>query len=443
MSPPCVIFAPRSFDAGAVLRCLGDEEVVATLAPLPGEAPAPGGWDDVVTVFVLLPQVSPADAVEVVARLAPAPGVAIIACVPHTSVEHTRALEECGAAEVVTPASWEPARVAERLLAVLIERDSTGAAALEELRGRTRAMRRLYEHIQRMAPFNDAVLIRGETGTGKELVARALHAGSGRGELLPISVAELKHELLESELFGHERGAFSGAHAKRRGLFEAAEDGTLFLDEIGELPLPAQAKLLRVLEYHEVRPVGSNATVPIRARIVMATHRDLEQEVARGAFREDLFYRIVGNTIELPPLRERLADVPLLARHMLDEFDHEHGGRRHFFPRAMDRLMAHHWPGNVRELRNVVRNRAMFAGELGGAVRIDGFRDAPHPARARSIPFDPATEPWDEVLQRARRLYLDAVLDSAGGHRERAIARSGLSKSHFYAWLKELKPTKE
>src|SRR5262249_22794017 len=163
---------------------------------------------------------------EMVARLSPGTGCDIVACVAQAGVQLVQALSECGASDVVTPSSWEPARLAERLLAVLIERDQVGPAGLEGLRGGTATMRRVYEQIRRLAQFDDPVLIRGETGTGKELVARALHAQSGRRGMLAVSVAELKPELMESELFGHERGAFSDAHAKRRGLFEAAEDGT-------------------------------------------------------------------------------------------------------------------------------------------------------------------------------------------------------------------------
>ena len=254
--------------------------------------------------------------------------------------------------------------------------DATGSdAAADALPGRfgligdSPAMRTLFDWIERVAPSDVPVLIHGETGTGKELVARALHEESRRagGPFVAENCAAVPANLLESELFGHKRGSFTGAVADREGRFVAANGGTLFLDEIGDMPLEMQAKLLRVLEEREVRPVGANRQVPIDVRVVAASHRDLEAMVAERAFREDLFYRLNVVRLELPPLREREGDVELLVRFFVQREAARLGvADPTVAPAALAVLAAAPWPGNVRQLENEIqRTLALSGGKIG------------------------------------------------------------------------------
>jgi two-component system, NtrC family, nitrogen regulation response regulator NtrX len=224
--------------------------------------------------------------------------------------------------------------------------------------GASPALAKLKEAIVRIAPVPSAVLIIGESGTGKELVARELHrlGANPKGPFVAINSAALPHELVESELFGHERGAFTGASATRKGAFEAANGGTLFLDEIGDLPPAAQAKLLRVLEDRKVTRIGASKTIDVSTRVIAATHRDLEQEVTEKRFREDLFYRLNVHVLRVPPLRDRLSDVPALVEHLLAATGERFGMKpKKIDPKALELLMAYDWRrNNVRELRNVI-----------------------------------------------------------------------------------------
>jgi two-component system response regulator HydG len=230
--------------------------------------------------------------------------------------------------------------------------------------GASAPMRELFAMIRAVAPSEASVLILGESGTGKELVAKALHEGSPRHarSLVAVNCAALAENLLESELFGHEKGAYTGAQRQRDGRFVQADGGTLFLDEIGEMPIALQAKLLRVLQEGEVQRLGSDRTVHVDVRVVAATNRDLEAEVRAGAFREDLYYRLNVIALRVPPLRERPEDIPLLARHFLSRFAaRNRKSFRGFSPRAMDLMLRHPWPGNVRELENVVERAVILS----------------------------------------------------------------------------------
>jgi two-component system response regulator HydG len=225
-------------------------------------------------------------------------------------------------------------------------------------------MRELFTMIGAVAPSEASVLVLGESGTGKELVARAIHEGSPRAShrLVTVNCAALAENLLESELFGHEKGAFTGAQRQRDGLFVQADGGTLFMDEIGEMPLALQAKLLRALQQGEVQRLGSDRPVRVDVRVVAATNRDLEAEVRAGNFREDLYYRLNVIAMHVPALRERPEDIPLLARHFLGRFGQRNRKNfRGFSPRAMDLLVRHDWPGNVRELENAVERAVILA----------------------------------------------------------------------------------
>ena len=229
--------------------------------------------------------------------------------------------------------------------------------------GRCTAMRALFAQIHKVAPVESTVLIQGESGTGKELVARALHAHSSRrnAPIISLNCAAIPESLIESELFGHERGAFTGANQARAGLVEAADGGTLFLDEIGELPLEAQARLLRVLQHGEVRRLGSVHTKQINVRLIAATHRDLRQLIANGLFREDLYYRLNVVTLALPPLRERRDDIPELVQYVLQRTCIKLNKRvPGIEPAALQAMLDYHWPGNVRELENALERAVIL-----------------------------------------------------------------------------------
>ena len=295
--------------------------------------------------------------------------------------------------------------------------------------GGSAAMVRLRETIARVAPIPSAVLILGESGTGKELVARDLHRFGPHpsGPFVPINCAALPESLVESELFGHERGAFTGALAARKGAFEAAERGTLFLDEIGELPAAAQAKLLRVLEDRQVTRLGSTRPIAVSARIVAATNRDLDAEIAAGRFREDLYFRLNVHVVTVPPLRDRTSDVPALADQFLTGICARFGVRKkRFAAEALELLMAYDWRrNNVRELRNAVE-RMVIASE-GDVIRAE---DVPAEVRTAGPPEGgDAAEPGsfhDLKLEAERRILL-AALERNGWHVSRTARALGLA----------------
>jgi DNA-binding NtrC family response regulator len=288
------------------------------------------------------------------------------------------------------------------------------------------AMKQALATVERAAPSPLPVLIQGETGTGKELVARALHEQSPRRAFpfVPINCAALPETLIESELFGHERGAFTGAVERKTGLFEVASRGTVFLDEIGELGLLLQARLLRVIETQEFFRVGGSRPVRVDVRVVSATNRDLRAEVEAGRFREDLYYRLNGVTIRLPPLRERRGDIPLLARHFLDRV----GSGRMLDVGAFEVLNGYDWPGNVRELEMVVQRAALLSPEP--TIRSE---DLPLEVRPRAAPRVLRT---DLTLEEMEREYVQAVLEKHRGHRGRTAEALGIDPKTLYNKLR-------
>ncbi|HET8713766.1 MAG TPA: sigma-54 dependent transcriptional regulator [Gemmatimonadales bacterium] len=296
--------------------------------------------------------------------------------------------------------------------------------------GTSPALAKLKEAIVRVAPVPSAALIVGESGTGKELVARELHrlGANPKGPFVAINSAALPHELVESELFGHERGAFTGATATRKGAFETASGGTLFLDEIGDLPAAAQAKLLRVLEDRKVTRIGATRTIDVNARVVAATHRDLEKEVAEGRFREDLFYRLNVHVLRVPPLRDRLSDVPALVEHLIEGTSARFGMRpKTIAPDALEALMAYDWRrNNIRELRNVIER--MLIATDGDAVTLNavppeirGSRTA-HAARRTSD-----ARSFEEQKQEAERQIVIQALERNEWHVTKTAKELGLS----------------
>jgi DNA-binding NtrC family response regulator len=375
----------------------------------------------------------------------------LILCAPQPDSASHQLLTELGASEIITPRSWEPEHVAERILGQLIFDGDVTPSSCGHLRGASRVMREMYRDLAVMAPLADPILILGETGCGKELVAGEVHNLSLRPDkFLPVNCGELSLELAGSDLFGHKKGSFTGATEARRGLLAEAGRGTIFLDEIGELDLKAQAILLRVLEEKKVRRVGSNLAEDVPARIVLATNRDLELECEEGRFRQDLFERIRGFILHLRPLRERRADIPLLARHFLDEFNRETGHALRVPVGALDCLFAYDWPGNVRELRAAVRLAAAFADAEGfisawhllqatrrGRKRRPAGEQLP-PGAKHFVTFDPAADTWRDFLERAQAAYFQSLLTAVGGNKAEARKRSGLSSSQFYEKLKSL-----
>jgi len=294
--------------------------------------------------------------------------------------------------------------------------------------------------IRRVAASETRVCILGETGTGKELVARTLHESSPRhaGPFVTLNCAAVPAELIESELFGHEKGAFTGAAARHAGKFEQAHGGTLFLDEIGDMPLAMQAKLLRVLEEGEVERVGGDRPIRVDARVIVATHRNLEDLVRQNAFRQDLFHRIYVFPVALPPLRDRLEDIPVLARHFAAQISAQNGWKdKSFAPEALKDLQSYLWPGNVRELRNVVERLLLIAG--GDSVTAEDVRAAlPSAASNGSHGGNAATGvaafsgTLTERVEAFEREVLLAELKRHAYHMTNAAKALGLERSHLY-----------
>lgn len=303
-------------------------------------------------------------------------------------------------------------------------------------------MRRVHELVARIAPSAASVLVHGETGTGKELVARAIHNASTRknGPFVAINCAAVPPMLLESELFGHARGSFTDAKQARQGLFVQASGGTLFLDEIGEMPIEMQAKLLRALQERTVRPVGANDEVPFDARIVSATHKDLEGAVADGAFRQDLYYRINVVTIELPALRERNRDILVLADRFLRTFSERMGRAPPTMPPAVaERLLSYTWPGNVRELENCIERAVSLARST--ELTIDDLPERVRTYRAESF-LIAADEPAEILsLDELERRYIEHVVRLLNGNKSRAAQLLGLDRRTLYRRLEHYRDT--
>jgi DNA-binding NtrC family response regulator len=318
--------------------------------------------------------------------------------------------------------------------------------AFHGLIGHEPAMRQLVELVERVAPSNAAVTILGESGTGKELVARALHTCSKRAgqAFFPVNCAAISKELIESELFGHEKGAFTGAHTARKGAFEEADGGTLFLDEIGELPLDLQAKLLRALESGEIKRVGASRPVHVDVRVVAATNRDLLAAAREGKFREDLYYRICVVPMLLPPLRNRRGDLCLLADHFVRMYA-PRGQAVKLTPAAQEKLQQHHWPGNVRELRNVV-HRALL---LRKGPKIDAGDitfDQEYGLEQRDMLFLTLEMPrglnLEQILQLLERQVVEATLRRLQNNKGLAAKELGLARSTLFKRLKDWGLTK-
>jgi DNA-binding NtrC family response regulator len=328
-----------------------------------------------------------------------------------------------------------------------LRRQLSQQGVLDEMVGTSRAMQQVYTLIQRAAPTQASVLITGESGTGKEMAARAIHRLSPRsnGPFVAINCAAVPSELIESELFGHEKGAFTGALGRHPGCFEQANRGTLLLDEIGEMPHNMQARLLRALEESKVRRVGGSQEIPVDVRILAATNRLVGEGPGEKILREDLFYRLNVFHIHLPPLRERKEDIPQIAKAIIEALNGKHGYSAGALHRdALHRLMAHSWPGNVRELRNVLEWSVITAQE--GLIRsshlpksVTGGRPSPLPLAQWESTDSSVRFELGRTIEDVKREYVARTLESVDQDRQRAAQLLGVSLRTLYNWLAEMK----
>ncbi|MBW3630128.1 MAG: sigma-54 dependent transcriptional regulator [Gemmatimonadetes bacterium] len=370
------------------------------------------------------------------------PEVPVIAITAFGSVESALELTRAGAADYLA----KPFRVQPFLDAVRRVLDQTRSAReaarmrrrhgrhLEGIVAASGPMRRLFERVARVATSPAPVLITGETGTGKDLIARAVHHASGRGALVTVNSGAIPEHLMESELFGHVKGAFTGADHDRSGLFQAADGGTLFLDEIGELPLALQPKLLRAIETGEVRRVGGVASELLDVRIIAATHRELGRAVQEGTFREDLYWRINVLHLEVPPLRERPGDIPLLVDHVLSRARQRGALDVRVSAPALSALVKYSWPGNVRQLRGVLERASTFC--EGAEVCVDDL--PPELRRAgETVEHVRSAAERELTLAELEREYVLEVLRRTGGQKSRAADWLGIPRRTLYRRLEE------
>jgi DNA-binding NtrC family response regulator len=438
---PCLLFGDRA-RLDAVAAALRRSGLQAKLAASEAEVVAMLGREPLAAAVIAHPVAASTLANIVAAATQRHPEIAIVVLGATNSVEEAVDAMRAGAADYLPP-PIEPAVLRLRLERVLARRASGGAAATDTRRrkepdfpglvGHSSAMARLYETLAKVSRYKTNVLLLGESGTGKELIARALHARGPRRQKLfvPVNCATLGRELLENELFGHERGAFTGANERKKGLFELADGGTLFLDEIGEMDPSTQAKLLRVLERNEFRRVGGTDKVKVDLSLIAATHRNLPDSIASGKFREDLYYRLKVVTIVAPPLRERREDIPVLIESFIADFNARNSQQiRGISPALLKRFMEYDWPGNVRELKNAVESAAILASDR--MLEVDPLEAS---ARGR-VPGEFIPIPASATLREAEQQIILGHLGRARTKME--AARSlGLGLRTLYTKLRE------
>jgi two-component system nitrogen regulation response regulator NtrX len=432
---------------GALLRAEGYEVREAgsgrgALAEVRGEEP------DAVMMDLYMPDATGLDVLPELRKAAP--DVPVLMMSGRASLSDAVRATKLGAFHFVEkPLAPEAVLLSLRSALELRRTRAVNRALRAELRGndgmvgRTPAMEAVRSVVERVAPTDARVLITGESGTGKEVVATAIHEQSQRhaGPLVRLNCAAIPRDLVESEMFGHEKGAFTGATERRRGRFELASGGTLFLDEIGDLSLEAQAKLLRALEGGEVERVGGHEPIRVDVRILAATNKELRGEVAAGRFREDLFFRLHVIPIHLPPLRERREDIPLLAEHFLGR--HAANGLRppRLLPGAMDALVRHPWPGNVRELANILERLSILHadGEVGPAeIRALLAGGGPPPADGGPAYRDDDDRPLADRLDVYERELLNGALEAASGSVAEAARRLQTDRANLYRRMRRL-----
>ncbi len=408
---------------------------------------------DLVLCDLMVPDGSGIDLIREVK--AQTPSIAFIMITAHTSTKSAVDALKAGAFDYIAkPFDIEELKIIVRKAVERKELEDENLhlrSALEErftfanIIGKSAKMQEIFSIVQRVAKTTSTVLISGESGTGKELIARALHYNSGRrGKFVSINCGALPENLLESELFGHERGAFTGAIREKRGLFQEAERGTIFLDEIGETTTAMQIKLLRVLQERLVRKVGSNIESPVDVRVIAATNRDLSDSIQKGTFREDLFYRINVIPIELPSLRQRKEDIPLLVEHFIAKYCNNLGvPQKHISTDAMRAIEKYHWPGNVRELENVVER--MIALETSDVLTTKSLPE--HVLLGGRIPdatfeLPPEGLSLQDHLEAIGKIFMLKALERSGGVQTQAaeLLRMSFRSFRYYAKKYELMP---
>ena len=397
---------------------------------------------DLVLTDLMLPDGNGLQILEHAHKLYPSTPVVMIT--GHGSIENAVEATRLGAYDYLTkPVDLNKLRVIVKnaLHLAELERRVEKSGALEAIVGRSAAISQVKELVKQIAGTDVTVLIEGESGTGKELVANAIQGLSPRrnSSYVKLNVAALSRELVESELFGHEKGAFSGAIRLRKGRFELADGGTFFLDEIGEMPLDMQVKLPRVLQERELERVGGTETLPVNIRLICATNRDLKQMVADGGFREDLYYRINVVKIKVPPLRERPEDIGFLARHFLQKYSARYGIQKDFAEEFIRGLENYSWPGNVRELENaiegaLVRTPGQVIGSEQLPEEITGQPPATPSQKRDSIPED-SSLPSGESLEKIEKQYILAELNRLDGNKTQAAKSLGIGLKTLYRKL--------
>lgn len=382
------------------------------------------------------------------------PDAEVILLTGHASVQSALAAGQAGASMYLT----KPLDISELRAAVekastrvrLLRRNAELARRLDEkfgfegVIGNAPSMKRVIDQLKHVSNTNTTVLILGESGTGKELVARALHQNSDRKNkpFVPVNISALPESILESELFGHEAGSFTGAVSKRIGKFEYANGGTLFLDEVGEMPVDTQIKLLRVLENRRITRVGSNDEIDVNVRLVAATNADLKESVSSGKFREDLYFRLNVVRINLPPLRERVADIPLLIDHFRKVISDIHGREAPNVSRAARHsLVTYDWPGNIRQLRNAIES--MLVNDIDGLLDVDDLPEEirPAPGSVNETELGDMVFGADQLigkpLEDVERYYMQRALEVTKGNREEAAHLLGIGERTLYRKIKE------
>jgi DNA-binding NtrC family response regulator len=396
---------------------------------------------DIIVTDLLLPPSSGLDLLKQVHEMYPQ--VAVVVLTQYGTIDSAVAATRMGAVDYVTkPFHIEDLRARLERVARDMDLDRENRLLREQLRskpgfggmiGVSAKMQRVYKMIERVSQHEYPVLILGESGTGKELVAKSIHYSGKRKDrpFAPVDCSSLVPTLIESELFGYVKGAFTGAMQSKQGLLEAAQGGTLFLDEIGDMPVDLQAKLLRALQEREVKPVGSTERRHINIRIIAATNRDLESAIRAGTFRQDLYFRLNVVQVKLPPLRERKSDIQLLVISFLEKFSDPHGPPRTISDDAMRRLIAYDWPGNVRELENAIE-RAVAMGS-GPIVHVGDLPSNLHYPSSERVPDKDELLPMEELERRA----ILRTLRETGGDKLAAARMLGIGKTTLYRKLKQ------
>ncbi len=424
---------------------------------------------DVMLIDLMMPGVSGMDVLREVKSLRP--DVECVIMTAYSKVEDAVAAVRAGAYDFLTKpfpsfdaVAITVAKAAERRRLIAktrsleeqLDRGSGENSHFGEIIGQSASMRAVFRLVEGVASASSTVLILGESGTGKELIARAIHRSSARAQrpFVAVNCSSIPDTLIESELFGHVRGAFTNANTSRAGLFEVADKGTLFLDEVGDLSLAAQVKLLRALQEGEIKRVGANETRVVDVRVVAATNVDLSGKIAAGRFREDLYYRLNVIAIELPPLRERRDDIPLLAQHFLRKFARKSGKEvKRFAPDALATLTAHSWPGNVRQLENAVERAVVLTrgdeittddlpDAIGGNARLSIGQSVASVSDAvdlvaRALAEVPYAEAKRRIVRDFDRAYAQQLLERSNGNVSEAARLAGLDRSNFRRVLRK------